>query len=146
MSMDGNFGGNPQKVLTVLPCIVRHAANDTFLINQIVGKGGDGAHMNAAEHQDTSLSQCRERGGNDFSRGSKNDGGIELCGRLGKGSSRPFGAELECEFLMARITGGGVYIHVPVPRHLNGDVSGRAESVKAQFAARLDSRKAQAAE
>src|SRR4051794_22101627 len=140
MGMDGNFGGNPQKILTVLPCIVRHAANDTFLINQIVRKGGDGAHMNPAEHEDASLSECRERCGTDFSRGSKNDGGIQLCGRLGKGSSRPFGPEFEGKFLMARIPGGGVYIHVPVPRHLNGDVSGSAESIKAQFAAGLDSR------
>src|SRR5882724_11190618 len=45
---DGNLRGNAQKILSVLARVVRHTANDTFLIEQIVVKRRNRAHVDAA--------------------------------------------------------------------------------------------------
>src|SRR5258708_9560311 len=46
---------------------------------------------------------------------------------------------------MPRIPGRRMHFHIPVQRHLNGNVGGGAKSVKAQLAAGLNSRKTQGA-
>src|SRR2546423_657776 len=140
MRADGNFGGDAQEILAGLASVVGYAANYALLIDQVVRKRRDRAHMDSAEHQDASLSQCGQRCGNDFSRRRENDGGVEFCGRLGERSPSPFGAEFEREFLVARISGRRVHVYIPMPRYLNTHVSRCTESVKAKFASGLDSR------
>ena len=102
--------------------------------------------MDATEHERAAFAQDFQGSWDDFARGCKHNGGIELHGRLCEGAARPLGSEIEGELLVPRVASGGVNIDVPMPRNLNGYVGGCAESVEAELAAGLDSGKTQAAE
>ncbi len=101
--------------------------------------------MNAAQDEGATFTERFQRGGDDFASRGKYDGRIELDGRLREGTAGPFCPEFECKLLVPRVAGSCVHFHVPVQRHLDGDVGGSAKSVEAQLAARLDPRKAQTA-
>src|SRR5258708_16546104 len=142
---NGDFGRDAQEIFAILARVVGDAANDAFLVEQVVGERGDGAHLNAGEDESAALAQRFQRGGNDFASGSEDDCGVELGGRLGGGAARPFGSELKCELLLPRIPGRRIHFHIPVHRPLNGNLGGGAKSLKAQLAAGLNSRKTQGA-
>ena len=99
--------------------------------------------MNAAEHEDAAFLQSFQRGRNELAGGRKNNGGIEFFRRLIRCFARPHRAELQRKLLMLRAARGRVNFRAPVARHLNRDVRGRAETVKSEPPAALDSGKAQ---
>src|SRR6266576_6172328 len=78
---DGNLRSNAQKILSVLARIVGHTANDTFLIEQIVVKRRNRAHVDAAQNQGSALPKRLTCGGNNLTARRKNYGGIEFFGR-----------------------------------------------------------------
>jgi len=146
MGANGDLGRYAQEIFAVLAGVVGDAADHALLIEKVVVERGYRAHVNAAEDESATFAQSFQGGGNDFARGCKHNGGIELNGWLRESFASPFGSQVEGEFLVPGIAGGGVNVDVPVPRDLNGNVGGSAASVKAELAAGFDSGKAQAAE
>src|SRR5215472_6637363 len=46
--VDGDRRGDLHEITTVLSRVVGHAANGALLIDEVVGEGRDGAHVNSA--------------------------------------------------------------------------------------------------
>ena len=81
-----------------------------------------------------------------FAGGGKDQGGVQFRGRLVEGSAAPHGAEFARQVAVPLVAREGVDLDVPVPRHLNGHVRGRAKPVHAQRATGLDAGNPQRAE
>ncbi len=103
-------------------------ADDAFAPQEIVGHGGDVAHVNAAEHDRTAFAHGFERVRHERSNGREDDGRIEGRGRALVGAAGPDAAQLAREALRRRIafSGEGVDGDALVPGDLGHDVGGGA--------------------
>src|SRR5207249_6645210 len=75
-----NLGRHAQKVFAVLPRVVRHAANHSLLIQQVVAERWDRTPMNSAENKRAAFSQRLQCCRNNLPSGGKDNCRVEfLC-------------------------------------------------------------------
>src|SRR3984893_14108249 len=137
---NGDLGSHTQKIFSVLTRIVCNAANLAFLIQQIVSKRWYLTHVDSAQDQFPSLAKRLQRRRDNFTSGSKNDGGIKFFRRLLKSPASPCGAELQRQLLVPRVPRRRIDFDIPVARDLYRQVRGRPKTVKAEPFSGFDSR------
>jgi hypothetical protein len=102
--------------------------------------------VDAAQHYRASHLQIFERRRNQLARGREQDRGIQPLGRSRRSGAGPHRPQVSRQALVRFVARERQNAHAPIPRHLNRDVRGGAESIQAQRAARRDSGDAQAPE
>src|SRR5207248_4981430 len=125
--------GEGEELLRVARGEVRDRAHDTLAPEQLVGKGGHVAHVDAAAHDHASLPHGLERKRYERADRSAEQRGIEWFGRRFVGGACPGGAELAREALALRVATAreGDDAAALVARDLRDDVRGGAEAVDA---------------
>src|SRR5579885_391734 len=140
-----NLGCNPQKIPPVFARVVGHAADHPLVVEQVVAKGRDRTHVDAAEDEHSAFAQRLQRRRHNLSRGSEHDRRIQRLRRRIERAACPLRPQLERQLAVTRVARRSENFRAPVPRHLDGHVRRRAESVESEPPAALDSRKPQAA-
>ena len=142
----GDRSGDFQEVAAVLARVVGDAANDPFVIEELIIEGWDHTHVDAAQGQSSSSLQRAKGRGHEFAGGREDDAAVQFGGWFLAGGACPHRAQFAGQLAMAGIPGHGVYFHAPVVRHLDGHVRRGAEAVKSQAPSARDAREPQGAE
>src|SRR5206468_2576894 len=103
------------------------------------------AHVDAAENEHTALLEEAQRGGNQLAGRREDDRSIEPFRRSIGDAAGPYGAETAREISVLRLARHRVDLRSPVPRDLDRDVRGGAESVEPEPAALADRRESERA-
>src|SRR5262245_24568748 len=132
LRLDRDLGRHTQKIQTVLPSIVGHAADDAFVVEELVINRRNLAHVNPSEGDAAAFLQNFQSRNHQLARGREDDHAVEFDRGLVIAAARPHRSEIESEAPMPRVASEGVNVDSPMPRDLDRDVRRRAESVKAQ--------------
>ena len=123
-----------EEFFAIAPGQICDGTNSAFLPQNLVGKRGDIAHVDAAAHHDPAASKHAQRRRNEGTDWSENDRRIQLFRRRFIRSAGPLRAETTREVLRRRVTGPGESENLAllVPGNLRNDVRGRAKSVNSE--------------
>src|SRR5712692_222882 len=105
MGANRNVRSEAQEIFTVLPGIVRNAADHSRLVGKIVIERGYRAHVDSPKNQRAAFAKPFEGCRNNFSRRGEDNRCVQLNWRLVERSACPRRAQLERQALMTRIAG-----------------------------------------
>ena len=129
-----NLGGQGEEFLAVATREVGDGAERPLLPQDLIGKSGNVAHVNAAAHHRAAAAGRAQGRRHERAAGREDDGGVEFFRWRRVGAPRPRRAERAGKVLSGTVAGLGKGKDAPalMGGDLADDVRGRAEAVKAQ--------------
>src|SRR5450830_299042 len=130
---DGDARGLGQERAPVVAGVVRDAADDALLVEELIRDRRGVAHVNSAEDERSPLVERGETGGNQLAGGGEDDRRVELRRRDVARAADPRGPELLRESLVALpVSRHHVDVGASRARDLDRDVPRRAETVESE--------------
>lgn len=127
---DRNLRRERKELFGVAPRDIRHAANRSLMIEELVGEFGDRTHVHGVDGERASLAKAAQRVVNDLTGGGEDDARVHRLGGRIAGPARPRCAQLAGVAAMRFAARENIDFATPVARDLNHHVGRRAKTEK----------------